>query len=105
MQGRVQLVGHEDVLAFLAQVVRAQAHGKQGCLELVDEGGKRVARGKLARPGLLGAAVRLAPFAARRMQVLGESGNVETGHLRAPSVLNPGRSEERRVGKECRSRW
>src|SRR5256885_9962245 len=28
------------------------------------------------------------------MQVLGESGNVETGHLRAPSVLNPGQAVE-----------
>src|SRR2546429_2661509 len=45
------------------------------------------------------------PCASRRMQKGRRRRPARTCRLRCPGRLPRGRSEERRVGKECRSRW
>ena len=80
MQRAVERVRYVEILAFLAQLGRAQAHGKQHALETVNDGGQRFARGKLARANFAGAALLLAPAMARCMQGLDDARDVESGH-------------------------
>src|SRR5690349_24223227 len=63
-----------------------------------------------ALPICLGAVVALARLDVAPLRVAREAGGrepgrVDLGHAVLDQLLPAGRSEERRVGKECRSRW
>src|SRR2546429_4544100 len=58
--------------------------------------------------GLLGNAAEILPELVRRPQAGGARPDIVTDQTSAHDLINgylPVRSEERRVGKECRSRW
>src|SRR5690242_5889326 len=82
----------DEVLAALAKNGLTPAN--------VNAAGQVVAAGTMAALGAFAAS----PPAGARLRPLQVAGAFHTQHM-APAVAALRRSEERRVGKECRSRW
>jgi hypothetical protein len=80
VQGGIERVGDVEVLAFLAQVRRAQPQRKQHALELDDDGRQRLARREFDAPYFAVRPVRLAPLLARVVQFAHDVLDVEIGH-------------------------
>lgn len=62
LQRGVEGVAHVEVFTFVAQVRRAQAHGKQRALQLLDDLRQCIARRQLAPTGFAGSLLGVTPF-------------------------------------------